>query len=362
MNNDVGTTYRDAGVDTERQNLALQRVVEEVRETWLISTGVGSLKLPIGYFANVIDIGGTGLAIATDGVGTKAIVAQMMDKYDTIGIDCVAMNVNDIVCVGAKPLSMVDYVAVQDANPDQMASISHGLRVGAERAGISISGGETAQLREIIKGYKEGFGFDLVGTAVGTVALDNIIVGQDLSQGDAIVGIESNGIHSNGLSLARHVLFERGHHTVDSRVPTLGQTIGAELLEPTYIYVNEALDLLSAVQVNALAHITSDGFLNLTRVDSDVSFVIDDLPEIPSIFGLIQEVGNVADEEMFRVFNMGIGFCIVVPEREVHNAITTIHAHGKTAHRIGYVRADGKGEVTIVSKSLVGKEKSFSRG
>ena len=161
------------------------------------------MQLPIGYFANVVDIGGIGLAMCTDGVGSKAIVAQMMGKYDTIGIDCVAMNVNDLLCVGARPVSMVDYIAVERADAAVLDGIAVGLAEGARQAGISISGGEIAQLRDVVRG------FDLVGTAVGTVPLDRIIVGRDIAPGDRVIGIASSGIHSNGFSLARRVFFEQ---------------------------------------------------------------------------------------------------------------------------------------------------------
>src|SRR5215831_3856557 len=348
--------YRTAGVDTAREEAGLQRLVNKVRQTWSFGDGRGSVKLDIGYFANVLDIGGMGLAISTDGVGTKALIAQMMDKYDTIGIDCVAMNVNDLICVGATPISMVDYLALQEPDPDMLEAIAEGLCAGARSANISISGGEIAQMRDIVKGYREGYGFDLAGTAVGTVPLDKIIVGQTLQAGDVIIGVESNGIHSNGLTLARHVFFERHRYPIDASFPTLGHALGAELLRPTHIYVREVVEMLQQeIPLKALIHITSDGLLNLTRVAADVGYVIEELPPIPPIFGLIQQYGEISKAEMFQVYNMGLGFCIIVAVEAVEWVLAIVRAHGKRAHTIGYAVWDKERRVSIKPHGLVGK-------
>lgn len=355
-----GTTYQTAGVDSERADLGLKRIISRVRQTWPQGNEPGALQLDIGHYASVIDAGGIGLAIATDGIGSKAIIAQMVDRYDTVGIDCVAMNVNDLICVGATPLSMVDYIAVQEPHPDLLDDLSKGLCAGAEMANISISGGETAQLPSVITGYKEGFGFDLAGTAVGTVPLDKILVGRSIEAGDVIVGIESNGIHSNGLSLARHIFFEQHDYTVETRFPELRQPLGDELIEPTYIYVREVLAVLASdIALKALVHITGDGFLNLNRVDAEVGFVIDQLPPVPPIFSLMQQLGRVSDEEMFRVFNMGVGFCIIVPAHEAERVISMVNEHGKQAYTIGYAVTDPQKHIHIVQKGIVGQDKTF---
>jgi phosphoribosylformylglycinamidine cyclo-ligase len=355
-----GATYQAAGVDNERADLGLKRIVDRVRQTWPQGHELGALKLDIGHYASVIDAGGIGLAITTDGIGSKAIIAQMVDRYDTVGIDCVAMNVNDLICVGATPLSMVDYMAVQEARPDLLDDLSKGLCAGAEMANISISGGETAQIPSIITGYKAGFGFDLAGTAVGIVALDKIIVGRDIQPGDVLIGIESNGIHSNGLTLARHIFFEQHDYTVATPFPELRQSLGDELLAPTYIYVREALAVLSSdIAIKALIHITGDGFLNLSRVDAEVGFVIDQLPPVPPIFPLMQQLGRVSDEEMFRVFNMGVGFCMIVPAPDAERVIAMVHEHGKKAYAMGYAVADREKHIHIVQKSLVSQGKAF---
>ncbi len=354
------TTYEDTGINTEAADRGLDGLVQHIKQTWPTGEGIGKVQLDIGYFANVIDMGGTGLAITTDGVGSKALVAQMMNKFDTIGIDCVAMNVNDLICVGAKPVSMVDYIALQDTDPRMLEELAIGLKEGARQAGISISGGEIAQLPDIVKGYDGCIGFDIAGMAVGTVPLDRILIGQGLREGDVVIGVESNGVHSNGLTLARHVLFERSGFTVDTEPSELGRTIGEELLRPTNIYVLDALKLLDArIDVKAFMHITSDGFLNLTRVAAEVGFMIDNLPTPPAIFDLISKRGNVPDEEMFRVFNMGVGFCVVVSESELDETLSLLQTVGHRAFRIGYVIADPERRVRIESRGLVGRGKQF---
>ena len=356
-------TYLEAGVDTDREEAALKRLVSRIRPTWPTHGGIGTVRLPIGYFANVIDLGGgIGLAISADGVGTKVLIAQMIGKYDTVGIDCVAMNVNDLLCVGATPISMVDYLALQDPDPDVVDSLAKGLAAGAQLANISIAGGEMAQLRDIIKGYKEDLGFDLAGMAIGTVALDKIIIGQHIEEGDVIVGIESNGIHSNGLSLARRILFEEHKYPIDATFPSLTHSLGEELLKPTNIYVREVLEILNqGIPVKAFIHITSDGFLNLTRVESKVSYIIEQLPPTPPIFSLIQNHGQIPDEEMFRVYNMGIGFCVIVPAKETERVMSIVRAYQKTAHCIGYAILDERRQVMIKPKNLIGQGKRFRK-
>ena len=300
--------YKAAGVDTGEADAGLKRLTSRIRSTWPAPGQPGGVKLDIGYFANVIDIGGMGIAVCTDGVGSKTMLARQMQKYDTIGIDCVAMNVNDVICVGARPVSMVDYIAIDRVEADVLDQIAIGLTDGAKQAGISISGGEISQLPEMVEGI------DLVGMAVGHVALDHIIEGQDIRDGDILIGIESNGVHSNGLTLARRAFFGEGKRLAPThKFEDLDCDLGAELLKPTYIYVKEALEVLARARgVKALVHITSDGFLNLARVKAPVGFEIDALPPAPPIFDLIKHHGNVPVTEMYEVYNMGIGFCIVV--------------------------------------------------
>ena len=345
--------YKEAGIDIAEADAGLRNIVARIAATWPKS-GLGAVQLPIGYFANVIDIGGVGLALCTDGVGSKAIVAQMAGKYDTVGIDCVAMNVNDLICVGARPLSMVDYIAIDKADAGVLDALAVGLAEGARQAGVSISGGEISQLPDMVRG------FDLVGTAVGTVALDRIVVGRNIAPGDAVIGLASNGVHSNGFTLARRAFFRRAGVDVDHLFPELGIPLGAELLRPTFIYVPEILELLERVPaVKALVHITGDGLLNLPRVAAEIGFVLDDLPSPPPIFELIERHAGVARAEMFEVYNMGIGFCVVLAPSDADAALAILARHGRQARVIGRAVADPGKSVHLPQHGLVGRGKRF---
>ncbi len=338
-------TYEDAGVTSADALGLLLKSLEKV-------SGLGApQRLGIGTFANVVEIGpNLGVALATDGVGTKILIAQMMDKYDTIGIDCVAMNVNDLLCVGATPITMVDYLAVQVPHERLLEEIGKGLAEGAKQANINICGGELAQIKPMIDGVRPDWGFDLVGTAIGLVKLDEIISGHAIQDGDIVLGISSNGLHCNGYSLARKVLLERRGLKVDSYVPELGISLGEELLKETFIYVGEVVELLqSDIPVKGLAHITGDGLGNLSRSATSMGFVIDNLPEeqIPGIFRIIRESGPVELHEMFQVFNMGIGFCVIVSKDDVSRAKTILAKSGRNISEIGYVDSSLDKEVKI---------------
>ncbi|MDA2916968.1 phosphoribosylformylglycinamidine cyclo-ligase [Nitrospinae bacterium AH_259_B05_G02_I21] len=329
------TTSEDAGVRIDDALPRLIRSLETVR-------GLGApQRLGIGHFASVIEIGDNlGLAVTTDGVGTKILIAQMMDRYDTIGIDCVAMNVNDLLCVGATPVTMVDYLAVQEPHDRLLEEIGIGLAEGARRADINICGGELAQIRPMVNGVKADWGFDLVGTGIGLVALDAVVDGNSIENGDVVLGIASNGLHSNGYSLARKVLLEQLGLKIDSYVPELKGALGEELLKDTFIYVEEILELLNSdVPVKGLAHITSDGFGNLARLNTSMGFHINNFSKtnVHDIFHLIQERGSVEDEEMFRVYNMGIGFCVIVPPNSVSYATSILSKSGRNIIELGHV-------------------------
>ncbi len=354
-------SYTQAGVNTTKEETALAGLLTWVGKT--VEFGAHRSALDFGYFASVLDLGnGLGLAMSTDGVGSKLLVAQMLDKYDTIGIDCVAMNVNDVLCVGAEPLCMLDYIAVQEADAALLEQIGRGLYEGARRANISIPGGEISQIREIIRGARDGRGFDLVGACIGLVPMNRILVGQDIRPGDAVIGLRSSGIHSNGLTLAREVFFKRAGYEPDRYVPALGRTIGEELLEPTRIYVREILDLLRAgLDIKALAHVTSDGFLNLSRVEAKVGYVLERLPDPHPIFTLLQEVGQVSDEEMFHVYNMGTGFCLVVAAAQADQTLDRLSRLGIEAMRLGYAVSDPNRKVHLVPRGLVGEGSRFRR-
>jgi phosphoribosylformylglycinamidine cyclo-ligase len=357
---DMGkTSYKDAGVDTTEADAGLTHIVDRLMATWP-QAGDGRQGRPLlpmrqGYFANVLDVGGKGIALCTDGVGSKSVVATMIGKYDTIGIDCVAMNVNDMICVGAEPLSMVDYIAIDKADAKILDEIGIGLAEGAARARISISGGEIAQLKDIVTG------FDLAGTAVGQVELDRIVTGSAVAPGDIVIGVNSSGVHSNGLTLARQAFFAGGKIEPSHKFDELSGPIGEELLIPTEIYVREALEILAGVEgVKALINITGDGLLNLTRVEAEVGFEIDRLIEPLPVFGLIQKLGKVDDATMYEVFNMGIGFCYVVAPGAVDATLSILRKHRRAAQAIGHVIADPTKTVHILERGLEGRHKTFA--
>ncbi|HUO03986.1 MAG TPA: phosphoribosylformylglycinamidine cyclo-ligase [Candidatus Binataceae bacterium] len=357
-----GATYDAVGVRAlgKRSGEGLGELARWVNETF----GFNAAKpmLPLGYFANVIKLSAeVGIAISTDGVGTKILIAQELGKYDTIGIDCIAMNVNDVICVGARPVSMVDYIAVQKADPEFLGEIGKGLYEGARQSEINIPGGEIAQVREMIHGTRDDRGFDLVGTCIGTVHPDRLIIGEDVRPGDLVVGIASSGIHSNGLTLARKALFKDGEIRASSYFPELGKTIGEELLTPTRIYVKEVMQMLGeGLRVKALIHITSEGPMNLVRARADAGYVIDKPLEPPPIYSIIKKTGGIDDATMFEVFNMGTGFCIVIDPRDAERARQIAIDHGGTSSIVGYAVSDRERRVWLPSHKLAGIGSKFS--
>lgn len=325
----MSDAYAKAGVD---QGAADSAVAGLVRALGAIRLGRPSAQVPLpGHYASVIRIDERlGIALSTDGVGTKLVLAEQLGRFDTIGIDCVAMNVNDVICVGAEPLAMLDYIAIEKADPGVCEEIGVGLARGAELAGVEIPGGELAQLGQLVRGV------DVSGACFGTVALDAIVDGSAVQPGDVVIGLPSTGLHSNGYTLARSALAE-----IPLEDERLGRPLGDVLLEPTEIYVKPIVELLrSEVDVRGLAHITSGGTKNLLRLAAEVGYEIDDPLPVPPIFGLIQELGGVSDEEMHEVFNMGCGFCVVVPARDEERALTELRKHYAAARRIGFVNGN----------------------
>jgi phosphoribosylformylglycinamidine cyclo-ligase len=316
--------YAAAGVDDRAGDAAVEALVAALRSARLDRPS-RAIDLP-GHYASVIRLDDrTGLAMSTDTVGTKMLVAERLRRFDTIGIDCVAMNANDVVCVGAEPLAMLDFVLCGEADADVFGALGAGLARGAELAGIEITGGEVAQVGEIVSGLELG------GTCVGTVPLDEIVTGERIAPGDPVIGLPSSGPHSNGYTLARRALADLPLD--DER---LGRPLGDVLLEPTEIYVRPALELLrSPVDVRGLAHITGGGLRNLLRLGGHVGFEIDDPLPAPPIFDLIAELGGVSDEEMHDVFNMGCGFCCVVAAGDEDAGLEQLRGHYPDARRIG---------------------------
>ncbi|MDQ2622104.1 MAG: phosphoribosylformylglycinamidine cyclo-ligase [Actinomycetota bacterium] len=321
--------YARAGVSQSDADLAVSRLVGALGKAVL---GRPARQVDLsGHYAAVIRLDDkTGIALSTDGVGTKLLIAEQLERFDTVGIDCIAMNVNDIICVGAEPLAMLDYLAVEKADPDQCEQIGIGLARGAELAGIEIPGGELAQLGDLVNG------FDIAGACFGTVSLDAIIDGSKSAPGDVVIGLPSSGLHSNGYTLARKSL--EGLSMDDDR---LGRPLGEILLEPTEIYVKPVMELIRSeeIRVHGLAHLTSGGLDNLLRLKADVTWEITDPLAPQPIFDLITERGQVPEDEMYEVFNMGCGFCVVVPEEDEPAALAALNAHYPEARRIGRVAA-----------------------
>jgi phosphoribosylformylglycinamidine cyclo-ligase len=354
------STYKATGVDTAEEELGMQKVVEWASQTFSYC-GSATVKLPIGYFANVLQITpDIGIAISTDGVGTKILVAEQLNRFDTIGIDCIAMNANDVLCVGARPISMVDYIAVQRLRPEFLAEVGVGLQEGARQAEISIPGGEIAQVPEMVRGVREGGGIDLVGTCIGLVHPEQINTGRNVKPGDVVIGLPSSGLHSNGFTLARKALLDRGGMSLGDFLPGVGRTLGEELLEPTRIYVKAVFQLMdNGVEPTALIHVTSDGFLNLARVQAPVGFRLDQVPQPAPIFELIQQKGRISAPEMYTVFNMGTGFCVVVNPSEADRALELLRNAGEKPFVIGQATDDKAKTVTLTKQRLRGTDDTF---
>lgn len=347
--------YEDAGV--RDQGDALSAVARHLGPTFSFPHNAEVLT-DFGHYAAVIKVNeDLAIAICTDGVGSKTVIASELDRYDTIGFDCMAMNVNDLICVGARPLAMVDYLGVHTLDPRRVDQILQGLGAAAKEAGVAIPGGELAQLPDVIGSDGSGPGdpraFDLVGTSIGTLNPSDLMVGGDLAPGDVLIGLGSSGLHSNGYTLARRVLKEAGF-TYDQHVAELGCTLGEELLRPTEIYVRALVGMWNeGVSSTAAAHITGDGLLNLCRLNPNVGFALDALPDPQPIFGLIESAGSIAPAEMYRVFNMGIGFVVATRPEDGDAATDALRARGHDVQRIGTV-TDAAGRVRIAGARLEG--------
>jgi phosphoribosylformylglycinamidine cyclo-ligase len=353
-NQPMDNAYAAAGVDTHQADDAVAGIVAVLRT---IETGRETLTVPLpGHYASVLRIApNLGIALATDSVGSKVVVAEQAGRFDTIGIDCVAMNVNDLVCVGAEPLAMLDYIAVEAADPAQLRALATGLAVGAADAGVEIPGGEVCQVPEVLRGHPSPTGFDLVGSAFGTVALDRIVDGSLIASGDAVIGLPASGVHSNGLTLARRALLDDGGLSLQDRPAELGgASVADALLQPTVIYVRAILDLLrSDVTAHGLAHITGGGLTNLLRLGSGVGYEITRPLPVPGVYELIARLGSVSVAEMWEVFNMGCGFCVIVSAERAYDAAALLEHRHPGAAVIGTV-TDRAGRVEVPSLGITG--------
>ena len=305
-------TYAKAGVDIRKVKRIHGNIDRLVSKTFLTRKAKFGHVLDIRqHYAGLIDIGGgQALALHSDGVGTKVLVARMLGKYEGTGIDCVAMNVNDLICLGAEPVALVDYLALEKPNQQLVEGVMRGLCKGASEAGVAIVSGETAIMPDVISGY------DLSATSIGIVRRNEIVEGTRTSVGDSVIGLSSTGIHSNGLTLARKVLLKR-----------FNRRIAEMLLTPTRIYVRPIMKLLrSNVDIHGMAHITGGAYSKLKRIGgrAKVGFCLDNLFKPQEIFGLIQERGRITDREMYRTFNMGTGFLVMVPKSDERETLRTI--------------------------------------
>lgn len=337
-----GVTYRDAGVDVGKIRTAQKSIGEIISATHRMAAA-GKVVSGFGHYAGLIKLGRELLALHSDGVGTKVLVAQLMNKFDTIGIDCVAMNVNDVICVGAQPVGFIDYVALRQPNEELLQEIAKGLVEGARQSQMAIVGGETAILPDVITGEGEN-AFDLAGMVMGVVVKGKPILGSAIKPGDVILGVESSGLHSNGYTLARKVLLSK--YSVDDNAEHLVQTVGEELLIPTKIYVRPVTEIIKKkkIKVHGLANITGGSFTKLSRLNVRVRYDLDDLPAPTGIFRQIQVDGEIESREMYRTFNMGVGFCVIAPKASTDDIISVFAKYKMHCRAIGRIEK-GSGEV-----------------
>ena len=305
----MGLTYAKSGVNIEKENKAIAALAKQLTYK---RTGLGAPITDVGHYAGLIDFGEYALALTTDGVGSKVMIANVMKRWNTVGIDCIAMNVNDLLAMGIEPLAFVDYIAISEPDDEIMRQIGEGLAKGAEISRMTIVGGETATLPDVIKG------FDLAGTCMGMVKKDRVITGDRIKPGDAIVGLPSSGVHSNGYSLVRRIIDDAGYSYKNPFPYNTNTTIGDELLIPTMIYM-EILDAVNSFDIHGLAHITGSGLMKLHRVTKYGFDISDPLPQQP-IFKFLQEEGMVEDVEMYKTFNMGMGFVVVLSQDDADEA------------------------------------------
>ncbi|MGO8944146.1 MAG: phosphoribosylformylglycinamidine cyclo-ligase [Syntrophobacteraceae bacterium] len=341
-----GDMYREAGVDLDNANELVRRIRPIVRSTYRrgVITDIGGFG---GLFSlNLQDVEKPVLVSSTDGVGTKLKIAFMTHRHDTVGIDLVAMCVNDIVVQGARPLFFLDYLAMGRIDLDLVEQLVEGIAAGCKKAGCSLIGGETAEMPDF---YKENE-YDMAGFAVGLVDNSQIIDGSTIRVGNRIIGLSSSGLHSNGYSLVRHIIFDKLGLKPDSFVSELNRTVAEELLEPTHIYVEPVLNLLRKHRVRGMAHITGGGFYdNVERIlpRACKALIREDSWSVPPIFNFLREKGAVSPEEMNHVFNNGIGFIVVVESSDVEDIGAFLRGMQVGAHIIGEIVPRGPGDEAV---------------
>lgn len=339
----MSLTYKDAGVDKEAgyKQVSLIKGLIKKTHTQDVLTDIGGFS---GLFKLSGEFKEPVLVSGTDGVGTKLRIAFMTDKHDTVGEDCVAMCVNDILCQGAKPLFFLDYLATGKLVPEKMAEVVKGVSNGCVKGKCSLIGGETAEMPGF---YKEDE-YDMAGFAVGVVDKENIITGKDIKQGDKVIGLPSTGIHSNGYSLVRKIVFEKQELDVNDYIEELGKTIGEELIIPTRIYTDPVLDIIEKVKINGICHVTGGGFYeNIPRMlPEGLQANIDTkVIDTPKIFNLLQKWGNIETKEMYSTFNMGVGMILVAGEEEVEKIKEILESKNEKYYELGTIEKGDEGVV-----------------
>lgn len=344
----MGLDYKKAGVDIDAGNQAVELIKEDVQSTFgpEVMTGLGGFgglfKADLSKYQNPVLVSGT------DGVGTKLKLAFKLDLHHTIGIDLVAMSVNDILAQGAEPLFFLDYLATGKLEPKKTAEIVKGIAAGCKKAGAALIGGETAEM----PGFYQAGEYDLAGFAVGIVDQDQIITGAEIKAGDLVIGLKSDGLHSNGFTLARAALFDKAGYDYNEKISGFKNKLGEELLKPTKIYVKTILALLEKFKIKGIAHITGGGLIeNLPRILPTalrVEIKKDSWQPQP-IFKLIQQAGEVKEQEMYRTFNMGIGMTLVIAENEKEKILNQLKKMGEDACVIGQIKA-GVGKQSLELK------------
>jgi len=328
----MALTYKKAGVDVSKIKQRHNTIGKIIESTHKLQKKVRIVH-GFGHYAGIVEIPGKILlATHTDGVGTKVLIANMMKKFDTVGIDCVAMNVNDIICVGATPISFVDYIAVNKNDKAALKKIVQGLVKGAKKANVPIVGGETAIMPDVISGNH--FSFDLAGMVVGMLTKKQMILGNKIKRGDVIIGVQSSGLHSNGYSLARKALLSK--YSLQDRIKGIGK-LGNALLTPTQVYVKPVLSVLEKCKVHGMTHITGGSFTKLLRLKK-TGYLLDQMPTPLPIFQIIENEG-VSRQEMYKTFNMGIGFCVIAPKNEEDQINSTFKKFGMKSKRVGKIIA-----------------------
>lgn len=340
----MSLTYKDAGVDKESGYKEVQLIKGLVKKTHIpgvlsdIGGFSGLFQLDVKAYEEPVLVSGT------DGVGTKLKIAFMMDKHDTVGEDCVAMCVNDILCQGAKPLFFLDYIATGKLVPEKMAKIVEGVASGCIKAGCALIGGETAEMPGF---YNEGE-YDIAGFGVGVVDKKNIITGSNIKEGDIVIGLPSSGIHSNGYSLVRKIVFEKKKMDVDTFIPELGTTLGEELIKPTRIYSDVVLSLIERFDIKGLSNITGGGFFeNIPRAlpEGLTAYINRSNIETPIIFNLLMKWGNIEEKEMYGTFNMGVGMVFIADRNELNEIEEYLKAKNERYFILGDIRKGNEGVV-----------------